>query len=76
MTVPCKVDTGCNDIMPSNIFQKQFHSTTKDTLAATKDTATFRTYNSTTITQLGRYGVVIENTNKSFLWFQGTEMHY
>ena len=65
MTFPYKVDTGCDgNIMPFNIFKKLFPSNTEDTQVATKETTILRTYNSTTITQLGRCGVVIENINK------------
>ena len=61
MMVPCKVDMGCDgNIMPFNIFKKLFPSTTEDTLVTTKDTTMLRTYNSTTITQLGRCDVLIE----------------
>ena len=65
MTVPYKINMGCGgNIMPFNIFKKLFPNTTEDRLVATKDTTMLRTYKSTTITQLGRYGVAIENNNK------------
>ena len=50
--------------MPFNIFTKLFPSTTMDDLAATKDATKLRTYNYTTITQLGRCKVEIENNDK------------
>ena len=50
--------------MPFNVFKKLFPYTTEDRLVATKDTTMLRTYTSTTITQLGRCGMVIENNNK------------
>ena len=60
MMIPYKIHMGCNgNIMPFNIFKKLFPST-KDTLAAMKDMAMLRAYNSTTITQLGRCSVVIK----------------
>ena len=62
--VPYKVDTGSDgNKIPFNIFKKLFPSTTEDTLVVTKDTTMLRTF-STTITQLGRCGVIIENVNK------------
>ena len=65
MMVPYKVDIGCDgNIMPFNIFKKLYPITTDDTLVATKDTTTLRTYNSSTITHVGRCSVVIENINK------------
>ena len=64
MMVSYKVDMDCNgNIMPFNILKNLFPSTTENTLVTTKDTTTLRTYNSITITQLGRCGVVIENFN-------------
>ena len=63
ITVPYKVDMGCDgNIMPFNIFKKLFPNTTEYRLAATKGTS-LRRYNNTTITQLGTCGVVIENNN-------------
>ena len=60
-----KVDTGSDgNIMPFNIFTKLFPSTTADQLVATKDATNLRTYNSTTITQLGSCKVEIENNDK------------
>ena len=54
MMGPYKVDTGSSgNIMTLNIFKTIFPSTTEGTLVATYDTTTLRTYNSTTITQLG-----------------------
>ena len=50
--------------MPFNIFTKLFPSATADQLVATKDATKLRAYNHTTITQLGRYIVEIENNNK------------
>ena len=65
MTVPFKVDTGSDgNIMPFNIFKKLFPNTTEDRLATTKDTTMLRSYKSITITQLGRCGVVNENSSK------------
>ena len=64
MMVPYKVETGRDgNIIAFIIFRKLFPSTTEDTLVATKDTTMLRTYNSTAITQFGRYSVVIENIN-------------
>ena len=65
ITVPYKFDTGCDgNIMPFNVFKKIFPNTIEDQLVATKDTIILIIYNSTTITQLGRCGVVTENNNK------------
>ena len=67
--MPCKVDTGSDgNIMPFNIFIKLFPSATTDQLAATKDAIKLRTYDHTTIKQLGRYKVDIEN-NKCKIHF-------
>ena len=63
--VPYKVDMGSDgNIMPFNIFTKLFPRTGTDELVATKDTPKLRTYNHTTITQLGRCKVKIENNHK------------
>ena len=60
-----KGDMGSDgNIMPFNIFTKLFPSTTADQQAATKDATKLRTYNCTTITQLGRCKVEIQNNNK------------
>ena len=60
-------------------IQKLFPNTTEDKVVAIKVTTTIRTYNSPTIMQLGRCGLVIENNNKcknaSFLYIQGKEIH-
>ena len=63
--VPYKVDTGSDgNIMPLNIFTKLFPRPTMDQLATTKDAKKLRTYNCTTITQLGRCKVEIKNNYK------------
>ena len=63
--VTCKVDMGSDgNIMPFNIFTKLFPSTTMDQLVATKDVTKLRTYNCTTISQLGRCKVDTENNDK------------
>ena len=62
--VLCKVDMGSDGtIMPFNIFTKLFHSTTMDQLVATKDATKQWACNHTTITQLGRCKVEIENND-------------
>ena len=63
--VPYKVDMGSDgNIMPFNIFTKLFPSTTTDQLVVTKDATKLRTYNCTTITQLGKCTEEIENDGK------------
>ena len=63
--VPYKVYAGSDgNIIPFNILTKLFLSATADQLAATKLVTKLRTYNCTTITQLGRCKVEIENDNK------------
>ena len=52
------------NIMPFNIFTKVFPSKTTDQLMATKDATKLRTYKHTTIAQLGRCKVEIENNDK------------
>ena len=47
-----------------NIFAKLFPRATADQLVATKDATRLKSYNYTTITQLGRFNVEIENKNK------------
>ena len=65
MMVPYKVDMGCDgNIMPFDIFKKIFPKTSEDRLVAMEDTTMLRTYNSTTIEQLGTCDVVIEHNNK------------
>ena len=63
--VPYKVGIGSDEnITPFYIFTKLFPSTTMDQLVATKGATKLRTYNSTTITQLGRCKGEIENNDK------------
>ena len=52
--VSYELNMGCNgNIMPLNIFQKNFSYMTEDRLAAAKDITILRTYNSTNITHFG-----------------------
>ena len=63
--VPYNVDTGSDgNMMPFNIFTKLFTSAAMYQLAAQKDATKLRTYNCTTITQLSRCKVEIENNDK------------
>ena len=66
IVLPLKVDTGNNgNIMPLHICKKLFPSGTKEQLAAAKnENIKIKTYNSTTVTQLNRCKVKIENSNK------------
>ena len=65
IVVSYKVGMGSDGNIESfNIFTKLFPSATADQLAATKDAPKLRTYNYTTITQLGRCKVEIENNTK------------
>ena len=60
-----KADMGSDgNTMPFNIFKKLYPSATADQMAATKDATKLRTYNHTTITQLDRCKIEIENNNK------------
>ena len=79
--VTYKVDMGSDgNIMPFNIFTKLFPSITTDQLPATKDATRLRTYNHTTITQLGRCKVETGNNDKCkkciFIVFQEKQKHY
>ena len=70
--VPYKVDMGSDgNIMPFHIYKKLFPNTTVDQLTATKDAKIkIKAYNCTTITQLGRCKVKIENDkHKTFIFF-------
>ena len=60
-----KLDMGsARNIMAFNIFTELFPSATIDQLVATKDAMKLRTYNCTTITQLDRCKVEIEDNDK------------
>ena len=67
-------------MMPFNKFTKLFTSATADQLVTIKDATKLQTYNYTTITQLGRCKIEIENNNKCknafSLFFQEIEKHY
>ena len=64
--VPYTVDSGdSGNILPFHIFKKLFPRSTKEQPAAIEnENIKLGTYNSTTITQLGRCKVRIENNNK------------
>ena len=61
-----KLDPGSDvNIMPFHIFKKLYPGSTKEQLATKKNNyIKLRTYDSTTVTQLGRCTVKIENNNK------------
>ena len=67
--VPYKIDTGSNgNIMPAHVFRRLFPNVTNEQLAKTKNKhVLLKTYNKTTITQLG-IGMVVKqhkNNNKN-----------
>ena len=66
ITVPYMVDTGSGgNTMPLYIYKKLFPRATIEKLAATRDTnMKLKTYNQTTVTQLGICRVTIEHYNK------------
>ena len=63
--VPYKINTGSDgNIMPLHVHNKLFPSTTNGQLAATKNkNVLLKTYNKTTIAQLGMCTVIKEHNN-------------
>ena len=65
VTVPYKIDTGSDgNIRPLHICKELFPGVTSEQLSATKNRIVqLKTYNKTTITQLGTCMVEIEHKN-------------
>ena len=65
ISVPYKIDLGSDgNIMPLHIFKKLFSGVTNEQLAETINKCILiKTYNKTTITQLGTFKVMIEHKN-------------
>ena len=63
--VPYKIDTGSDgNIMPLHMYKKLFPNITNVQLSTTKNkNVLLKTYNKTTITQLGMCTVIVEHKN-------------
>ena len=78
--VPYKIDTGSyGNIKPLHMYKKLFPSVTNEKSATTKNKCPIKTYNKTTITQLGMCTVIVEHNNNKknvdFWWCLGMDRH-